>query len=283
MIKILKFYVVLFVLFGCTAAQKNKFSTLTSEERKNLSLDYSQRATMIPQGTILEQSLLDTAIFFDSANHNAWLEKSTWAIKIGAYKEYALYINKAVEINPLSGLGYRAWTRLFCLRDYQSALSDLDRLDSLTPAVMDYPWGENIYFLRGLAKMQMGRDEEALKAFTTCIIKTTEEVGEKWIDVYAFVYRGQILLKSNRIDESMRDFDTALKYYDKCAEAYYYKALALIKKGDRTTACENLQYALELAKKNYINSTVFRDVFNQLYVADIETQIESNCKVKKAL
>src|SRR5687767_8963857 len=143
MIKILKIYVILFVLFGCTATQKNKFSTLTSEERKNLSLDYSQRATKIPQGTILEQSLLDTAIFFDSANHNAWLEKSTWAIKIGAYKAYAFYINKAVDINPLSSLGYRAWTRLFCLRDYQGALDDLDRLDSLTPGLMDYPWGEN--------------------------------------------------------------------------------------------------------------------------------------------
>lgn len=283
MTKILALYVALFVLLGCTAKQKNKIRILTLEDRKRLSLDYSQRATQIPQGTILEQSVLDTAIFLDSANHNAWLEKSTWAIKIGAYKEYAFYINKAVEIDPLSSLGYRAWTRLFCLRDYQGALDDLERLDSLTPAVMDYPWGENIYFLRGLAKMQMGKDEEALTAFTTCIVKTTEEVGEKWIDVYAFVYRGQILLEKNRIDESMRDFDTALKYYDKCAEAYYYKALALIKNGDRVTACENLQYAFEFAKKGYINSTIYRDVFNQLYPTDIESQIESNCKVKKAL
>lgn len=281
--KSLALYVVLFVLFGCTATKKNQIGTLTLGERKRLSLDYSQRATKIPQGTILEQLILDTAIFLDSTNHNAWLEKSTWAIKIGDYKEYAFYINKAVEIDPLSSLGYRAWTRLFCLRDYQGALDDLDRLDSLTPAFMDYPWGENIYFLRGLAKMQMGRDEEALKAFTTCILKTTEEVGEKWIDVYAFVYRGQILLKSNRIDESIRDFDTALKYYDICPEAYYHKALALIKNGDRTTACENLQYAFEFAQKGYINSTIYRDVFNQLYVSDIEAQIESNCKTKKVL
>src|SRR5687768_11479834 len=98
MIKILPFCVILFVLFGCGSTQKNKYSRLTLEERKKLSLDYSQMATKIPQGTILEQSLLDTAIFLDSANHNAWLEKSTWAIKIGAYKEYAFYINKAVEI-----------------------------------------------------------------------------------------------------------------------------------------------------------------------------------------
>lgn len=279
MINILAPSIFILVLLGCAATHKSRINTLTLEERKKLSLEYSQRATKIPQGTILEQSLLDTAIFLDSANHNAWLEKSTWAIKIGAYTEYAFYINKAVEINPLSSLGYRAWTRLFCLRDYQGALDDLDRLDSLTPALMDYPWGENIYFLRGLAKMQMGKDEEALREFTTCIIKTTEEVGEKWIDVYAFVYRGAILLKQDRIGESIRDFDTALKYYDKCAEAYYFKALALIKNSDQTAACENLQYALEFAKQNYINSTVYRDVFNQLYITDIEIQIKSNCKI----
>lgn len=267
----------LLILVACKTTHENRFAALTIEEKKKLSFEYVQRASKIPQGTLVEQSLLDTAIFLDSANHKAWMEKSSWFIKIGAYHEYGTCINKAVELEPLSNLGYRAWTRLFCLRDYQGALADLDRLDSLTPEIMDYPWGENIYYLRGLAKMQMGKTEEALAAFTTCIERTRKEKGEEWTDVYAFVYRGEILFELGHLKESIRDFNKALKYHDKCAEAYYYKALALLTQQDSVVACENLKQSFEFARRGYVNTTIYRDVFNQLYIDDIEKQMKLSC------
>ena len=95
--------------------------------------------------------------------------------------------------------------------------------------------------------------------------------------MYAFVYRGAILLRTGNFSESIENFNTALKYYDKCPEAHYLKALALMNSGNSATACESLQHALQSAKSGYIRTTIYRDIFNQLYITDIEEQMKLSC------
>ncbi|MBG7610769.1 tetratricopeptide repeat protein, partial [Polaribacter sp. BAL334] len=91
----------------------------------------------------------EKAIEYDQNNSDAWMERSVSYNKSGDFKQGFEYLNKAVELNPTSHLGYRAWIRLRKIRDYDKALADFDRLDSLTPNFVDAPWGENIDFLRG--------------------------------------------------------------------------------------------------------------------------------------
>lgn len=270
---------ILLLLWGCTSGTHNDWlDTLSEKERKDLSFNYAQRASQTQQGTLLEQSLLDSAILLDSANDRAWMEKASWAIKIGDYKKYTSLIDKAVTLNPVANLGYRARNKLYCLRDYKGALDDLDRLDSLTPGLIDYPWGENIFHLRGLAHMQLGDTLRAVNDFTKCIETTIKKNGEKWVDIYSFVWRGKLFLDRRKIRESIKDFNTALKYSQECPEAHYYKGIALLQlKGMKSQACREFEMSLETAERGYIATTSYRDIFNQLYISDIEEQLKMNC------
>src|SRR5690606_35142215 len=87
----------------------------------------------------------EKAIEYDQDNSDAWMERSVSFNKAGDFHKGFEYLDKAVELDPKLHLGYRGWIRLRKMRDYDKALADFDRLDSLTPNFVD----ANIDFLRG--------------------------------------------------------------------------------------------------------------------------------------
>jgi hypothetical protein len=55
-------------------------------------------------------------------------------------------LNKAVELDSISHLGYGCWVRLRKVQDDDKALADFNRLHSLTHNVVDVLWGEHTDF-----------------------------------------------------------------------------------------------------------------------------------------
>jgi tetratricopeptide (TPR) repeat protein len=83
----------------------------------------------------------DVAFEYNQDTSDVWMEKSVSLNKAGDFNKGFEYLDKAVQLEPKKHLGYRGWIRLRKLRDYDKALIDFDRLDSLTPNVIDAPWG----------------------------------------------------------------------------------------------------------------------------------------------
>ena len=229
------------------------------------------------QGSTQEQWLFAQALRADPTFAKAWMEKSVSYNKRGYYAEGFAALNKAVELEPVQYLGYRGYQRMAMLHDYDGAIIDLLRLDSLTPGVRDAPWGEDIYYVLGLA--YKGK-EDFLKAkayFDQSIELTTQESGEKWVDVKLFLYLGITQAKLGNQVAALADFDKAISYYIQFTEAYYQKGLLLAKSGAQKEACKCFSASLKYFQEGYYYTDSYVELPDQIYQSDIEEALQVYC------
>lgn len=205
----------------------------------------------------------EKAIEYDQNNSDAWMERSVSYNKSGDFKQGFEYLNKAVELNPTSHLGYRGWIRLRKIRDYDKALADFDRLDSLTPNFVDAPWGENIDFLRGECYFGIKDYRKAIDLFN----RNIENQKEDWADIHSFVYLGLCEYKLGNYEKAISEFQRALKQSEFTPESYFGIAKAYKKLGKIEKANENLL----IAEKNiaYKRNDIYNEFLNEIYLSEI--------------
>jgi len=209
------------------------------------------------QGSWIHQYKCDTLI---ALNHNifgALQEKATPSTKVGDYHIAFPLLEKAADVDPKGALYYYSWLLLYYYRDYERALERLTQFDDFTPNEPDVAWGENVNYLKGLAYKQLGKYPEAIQEFSKAIADEGKNV-----DLYAYVYRGIAHLHNDDIALAMKDFNMAIDDYDKCTTAYYWKAEAFIKKGDKKNALLMLQKAQDLLAKGYYKSDPYMEFFD---------------------
>src|SRR5690606_21534705 len=83
------------------------------------------------QGARRSQLLFDEAIKLCPGFDFAYYEKSVPYLKRGDFITWRRLMDMAVELNPKRNLGDRGWCRYQFLRDYQGAIQDIEKLDSL--------------------------------------------------------------------------------------------------------------------------------------------------------
>lgn len=205
----------------------------------------------------------EKAIEYDQNNSDAWMERSVSYNKSGNFKQGFEYLNKAVELNPTSHLGYRGWIRLRKIRDYEKALADFDRLDSLTPNFVDAPWGENIDFLRGECYFGIKDYQKAIDLFN----RNIENQKEDWADIHSFVYLGLCEYELGNYEKAISEFQRALKQSEFTPESYFGIAKAYKKLGKIEKANENLL----IAEKNiaYKRNDIYNEFLNEIYLSEI--------------
>ena len=204
-----------------------------------------------PDGSEEEQWILNKAIELDSSYALAYREKATSFIRNGLFEEGMHFINQAVSQDPINQLGYRGHVKLFTIGDYQGALNDFIALDSLTPNFRDAPWGNDIYYVMGLAHYGLRDFTKAYDYLNRSIEETAKERSEEWVNVEIFLYRGLMSWELNRLEEALQDFDKAIYYYDKFSEAHYYKAKALKEAGRLDQAIESATLARKYLNMGY--------------------------------
>lgn len=250
------------------------FSCISSARKQPDSLKaqyYYDKQKIYPQGTIQEQKYLDKSIQADPSFTPALVEKSVSFNKRALYATGFQYLDKAVNINPERHLGYRGFVKLYMLRDYNGALCDLLRLDSLTPYFRDYPWGEDIFKVIGLCYLKLDDIDSAVKSFDKCI----NDVDEDWIDNRAYLYRGIVDIKSKNYESSIQYFDAILKNNRKNSEAYYYKAKAFLALHNIKKARILRDSALFYFDKGHIETSPYYEVPYQVYRSDIENLLNN--------
>ena len=184
--------------------------------------------------------------------------------KAGDFHTGFKYLNKAVELNPTSHLGYRGWIRLRKIRDYDNALVDFDRLDSLTPNFVDAPWGEDIDFLRGECYFGKKEYQKAIELFN----RNIQNQKEDWADVQSFVYLGLCEYELGNYEKAISQFKRALKQSEYVPESFFGMAKAYQKLGQIEKAKENILKAEN--SMHYKRDDVYNEFLNEIYMSEIQ-------------
>ncbi|WP_024741907.1 tetratricopeptide repeat protein [Tenacibaculum maritimum] len=197
--------------------------------------------------------------------------------KNGNYNIAIDALEKAYKINPKEIGAYYGWVLLYYYHDYEKSLKVLNAYDNLTPNFSDYPMGECIHYLKGLAYKELGDFEQALSEFDLSIKYGLEEHNESWIDYQVFLNRGITLFYQNKNKEAIIEFKRVLRNHNKCSEAYYFSGLTLIKLNKREEACQELNKSLKLVKEGYKSSDIYVELFHEIYEQEILEIISKNC------
>jgi len=197
--------------------------------------------------------------------------------KNGNYSIAIDALEKAYAINPNEMGAYYGWVLLYYYHEYKKALDILERYDDLTPNFSDYPMGECIHYLKGLAYKELGNYDLALEEFNLSIKYGLEEHDENWIDYQIFLNRGITLFYLNKNTEAIEEFQRVIKNYDKCSGAYYFKGLALAKIEENTDACLSFTQSLELIRKGFKSYDPYVELFHAVYEQEIFGAISKNC------
>ena len=221
------------------------------------------------QGVGFSQSMFAILNWQHPDYSDAFFERSVPFNKRGEYHTGFYYLNKAVDLEPKKHLGYRGYMKLRFLRDYEGALKDLDRLDSLTPKVVDAPWGENIDFLRGECHYGLGNYAKALEYFNLSV----ENQGADWADIQTIVYQGLCYYELANYANAKASFEDALSQYDKTPEAHFGLGRTLLQMGDTI----NARKALNATKVNIAlkRDDHYKEFLNEIYLVDIQKQLDN--------
>ncbi|MDC9722986.1 MAG: tetratricopeptide repeat protein [Urechidicola sp.] len=210
-------------------------------------------------------------------HENTYHAISVQNTKNGNYNIAISALEKAYEINPKEVGAYYGWVLLYYYHDYEKALNILNAYDNLTPEFSDYPMGECIHYLKGLAYKELKNYEEAIKEFDISINNGLKEHSESWVDYQVFLNRGIILLKQNKNEKAIIEFKRVIRNYNECSEAYYFTGLCLAKLNQKEEACQNFNEALKLIEEGYKSSDPYVELFHEIYIQDIEQSLLENC------
>lgn len=149
------------------------------------------------------------------------------------------------------------------MRDYDKALIDFDKLDSLTPNFVDAPWGEDIDFLRGECYFGKKDYRKAIELFNINIKNQKED----WVDIHSFIYLGLCEYELGNYEKAITEFQRTLKQSEYTPEAYFGMAKAYQKLGETEKAKENILIAEK--KIAYKRDNVYNEFLNEIYLPEI--------------
>jgi tetratricopeptide (TPR) repeat protein len=152
-------------------------------------------------------ALMDSAITMCPTSAKAWGNKAMIYLMRGDVATWSTLIQKAVDNDPLYYLGNRAWHRLRYLRDYEGALHDLQRQDSIAGFHSIYVSDVHSYMLMGQCMEGMENMNNALSFYNTAIEKQNKERGENWVGTNDYLTRGIVKYKVNDWEGALKDFE----------------------------------------------------------------------------
>ncbi|MBT2623632.1 hypothetical protein [Chryseobacterium sp. ISL-6] len=226
------------------------------------------------QGTQLSQFMFKVLIKQYPDFSDAYHEQSVAYNKRGLYHDGLKLLDKAVLLNPKRHLGYRGWMKLEKLKDYKGAIIDLEKLDALTPNIIDDVQGENIYYLLAISYQGLGKYEKS-KDYYEKFFKSSDS-NTLFLKSITYVNYGILLEKLNFPQEALQQYNNSLKGHFKFSETYFHKAELFRNLGLKDFADSNYKEALRQYDKGSKLKDVYNEVFNELYRQDIVSKLEIN-------
>ncbi len=274
----LKFIPVLFFLSLASCQQDNQYykkefteaEHLENAERLLSGLGYRYYY----QGSTGELELLKEAALHNEDHPEVWRERGIPYLKRGIAAGYYKPYERCAELDPEHWLGNKAYCTLYFYRDYESALTDIDQLDPLTPDFVDHPQATSIDYMRAICYLGMEEPEKALSFVDKHIEVEKESVGMDYVNPVALILKSKAHKSLGQLDEAEAVLEKGLKSHEKNADIKFYLAQLLFEKGEKKRAKALAEKAKIRFKETYFNSRPYVEEFYQIYLADIEELLE---------
>jgi tetratricopeptide (TPR) repeat protein len=197
--------------------------------------------------------------------HTACMNRSIAYNKTGEHATGFAMLNRAVELAPIQYLGYRAFVKLYMMHDYEGALQDCLRLDSLTSYAKPGVWGEDMDMVIGLCYLQLNDFQKARLRFTNSINAVTKEAGKEWIPPRALLYQGITLMKEKKYSPAIQTLDELIQLNPNYSEAYYYKAQCYKAQKDLKNTETSLEKCKQVFQKYRPDKNPYFEMPYQIY------------------
>jgi tetratricopeptide (TPR) repeat protein len=251
------------------------FSCKTKEERIGAAMEFGKHAYY--QGTPTCMKAFAHILEIDPTNTEAYRELSIPYLKRGIPHEWEKWMKGAIQYDAIKWQSYRGYNYLWFYRDYQRAIADFNASDTLTP-YLDYPQGHSVDFWWGIAYLRLKDYENSIGYWNKHITKETEDTGEDWLELEAFLYRGIAYYEAGKKEKAVADFDKAIHYFKHTADSKYYEALILKEQGEIEAALALTKEAVLDFNTVFYNNRAYVETLHQIYREDLEELKDSLTK-----
>lgn len=231
----------------------------------------AEKAIQFAQGSPKSQALFDESIEACPTFDYSYYEKAVPFAKRGQIIEWKKLIDRAVEIDPIEHLSNRGWYHFFFLNNYESAIEDIEMLDSLNPYDIGST-GDAIYHLnvlKAICYFQIGEKNKALE-----VIQIQMANESHYISLYDYICLGVMLMENEMYNEAAEAFSQQVDHND-LAENHYYLGMVYLHKNEQEKAKEELLIALDYYDKNMTMENGYRELPFEIYRLDIENELAS--------
>lgn len=177
-----------------------------------------------------------------------WREIATSYFKSGEYAPAIKYINKAVELDPKSWLGYRAFMKCVFMKDYAPAIEDFKQALALKNQYYEMDHTYHFYIAISYLKLNQLDSADHYMAQSLKLQMPDGKGSGHYIDWF---YWGLIKYQQKDYKKALVYYDNSLNQYSNFPDAMYYKALILGSKKEKQQAKELLTKAQNALQEGY--------------------------------
>lgn len=191
-------------------------------------------------------------------------------VKSGNFLMWKKYMDKAVKYEPKEYLSVRASLRYKFFADYKGAIKDIDSLSSLVSYDIGYSSNGTYHLnvVKGLCLKSLGKIDEAID-----IIAKQSEIEDDF-GMYNYLHLGVLYMEKEDYKKALESFEKQFKI-NNLAENQYYTALCYESLNNREEALRYLREALKLYQSKQSMFDPYNELFDQIYLADIQSKIKS--------
>ena len=245
-------------------------SVLSCHNKRESAEAVYKRAIIFPQGSMMSINGIKRATEIDSTYQQAVYELSVAYLKRGLPHKWLPQYNKAVILDSVQRIPWRGYLYLWFYRDYKKAIADFDASDTLTPNFIDAPQGHSVDYWRGIAYLGLKNYEKSNWYFEKHIKKETEDFGEDYVDLTAFLYNGIAYFEAEDYENALVNFNNQLKHgRNLSADAKYYKTQILKAENKIAEAKDMIDSAIEDFNSGYSNNRGYVETLRQIYLEDL--------------
>lgn len=215
--------------------------------------------------------IMDEAIEIDPTFSYPYWAKSIAFLKSGDFITWKEIIDKAVELKPEQHLGYRGWCRYQFFRDYEGAIADIEKLDSLVDHEIGFTQNGDYHLnvAKALCYKAIGRKEKAIE-----IMEKQMARKDHFLGAFDYFHLGVLYFEKGLIAEALTAFEKQNEE-NPLAENYYYWAMAN-KASSNIKACKaKLIKGLDLYKSERNLSDNYTHHADKIFLSDIEKEIRA--------
>jgi len=232
----------LLLLIQTAILAQGNCEALTKDSDEQKACEYGHRAIEFKQGSRESLVLFDSAIALNPNYAWAYYEKSITFLKRGYLTKGMSLLNKAVELEPLSYLCYRAYW-FFQHKSYAQAMIDLERYYAMEGAYQqNTPGGAlDMRIVLAVAHAQQGAYDRAL-VIVNNVINAYE--SDDFAGPYDFHTLGVLYLKNRQYAQAKEALLRSIVRNEQFADTYYYLALIAQEEGDIQAAKSYIEEAI---------------------------------------